>query len=116
MPIVAKWRSIANLPARRGRDAMPGVYELADPERRVIYIGQSGRDVPNRIRQHLERNECVRQRVAFWRYAFSRVPRAEEADLLARFAERHGGLPPCNRGGQLERAPEARYRERSRSD
>lgn len=114
MPIAARWRSIDRLPAPRGRDAMPGVYELADGERRVIYIGQSGRDVPNRIRQHLERNGCVSERIAFWRYAHSRIPRSEEARLLAGYAERHGRLPPCNRGGQLERSPAARYRERSR--
>ena len=116
MPIAARWRPLATLPPRRGRDAMPGVYELADDERRVIYIGQSGRDVPNRIRQHLERSACITERVAFWRYAYSRVPRAEEAALLARHRERHGTLPRCNRGDQLERDAATRYRERSRSD
>lgn len=116
MPIVARWRPLHTLPARRGRDAMPGVYELADAEHRVIYIGQSARDVPNRIRQHLERNCCVAERIAYWRYAHSRIPRSEEAELLARHAERHGGLPECNRGGQLRRDAAARYRERSGSE
>jgi hypothetical protein len=95
---------------------MPGVYELADDERRVIYIGQSGRDVPNRIRQHLERNACIAERVVFWRYALSRVPRSEEAELLARHTDRHGEMPECNRGGQLRRDAAARYRERSRTE
>src|SRR5690606_24484894 len=41
MPILARWRPLANLPAPRGRDAMPGVYELADAEKNLVYIGQS---------------------------------------------------------------------------
>jgi excinuclease UvrABC nuclease subunit len=53
---------------------MPGVYELADEERRVIYIGQSASDVPGRIRQHLARSACIREQARFWRYAHSRVP------------------------------------------
>lgn len=72
---------------------MPGVYELADEEKRVIYIGQSARDVPGRIRQHLSRAGCVRERAAFWRYQFSRVPQSEEADLLAAYHEAHGRQP-----------------------
>ncbi len=116
MPIVARWRTFEALPARRGRDAMPGVYELADEAKRVIYIGQSGRDVPNRIRQHLERHACIQPEARFWRYAFSRIPQAEEAELLARHRDRHGTLPLCNLASQLQRSPESRYRERSRGD
>jgi hypothetical protein len=116
MPIAARWRPFDRLPPRRGRDAMPGVYELADENRQVIYIGQSGRDVPNRIRQHLERHGCIRSQAHYWRYAFSRIPQAEEAELLARHQDRHGTLPRCNRGGQRQRDPEGRYRERSRGE
>lgn len=114
MPIAARWRPLASLPPPRGRDAMPGVYELADAERRLIYIGQSARDVPNRIRQHLARAGCVRERAAFWRYAYSRVPQAEEAALLARFEAQRGELPPCNRATPRQRSAMRRYRERSR--
>lgn len=114
MPILARWRRLERLPARRGRDAMPGVYELADAERRVIYIGQSARDVPNRIRQHLARHACIRETVGFWRYAYSRVPQAEEAALIAAYQERHGELPCCNRATPKERGAARRFRERSR--
>ena len=76
---------------------MPGVYELADATKRVIYIGQSARDVPNRIRQHLAKGGCVAQHACYWRYEYSRVPQAEEARLLSEYRAQHGGeLPPCN--------------------
>lgn len=116
MPISARWRSLGRLPAPRGRDAMPGVYELADGDKRVIYVGQSARDVPNRIRQHLQKTPCIRERALYWRYRYSRVPQAEEAALLGSYAEAHGELPPCNRATPLRRDARRRYGERSRSE
>jgi len=113
MPIAARWRSLSRLPTPRGRDALPGVYELADADRRVIYIGQSATDVPNRLRQHLAAGGCVAETAAFWRMAASRVPQADEARLLAEHEARHGRLPACNRARPLERSALRRYRERS---
>ena len=95
---------------------MPGVYEIADEDKQTIYIGQSSRDVPNRIRQHLERSTCVSARAAFWRYAHSRIPQSHEADHLRRFRSTHGELPPCNRALPRERDTARRARERMRSD
>ena len=115
MPIAARWRRLERLPAARGRDAMPGVYELADAERAVIYIGQSATDVPNRLRQHLARSGCVREHAVYWRYRHSLVPAADEASLLAAHAARHGGLPRCNRATPLPRDATRRWRERSQS-
>ena len=115
MPIAARWRALETLPHPRGRDAMPGVYELADVDKRVLYIGQSARDVPNRIRQHLTKNACVTNRALYWRYAYSRVPQAAEADLIARYRARHGDLPPCNKATPKPRGAARRYGERSRS-
>lgn len=111
MSIAARWRSLARLPAPRGRDAMPGVYEVADEEKRVIYIGQSATDVPNRLRQHLARGGCVAQHGVYWRYEYSRVPQADEADLLAVHVEQHGELPPCNRATPLTRDARRRAAE-----
>ena len=105
MPIAGRWRKLSNLPAPRGRDAMPGVYELADAEKRTIYIGQSARDVPNRLRQHLSRPSCVRGRACYWRYEYSRVPQADEAEL-----------PPCNRATPQLRDAQRRYAERTGGD
>jgi hypothetical protein len=115
VPIAARWRSIDRLPAPRGRDAMPGVYELADAEKRVIYIGQSATDVPNRLRAHLARTGCVAERAVYWRWRHSRVPQAEEADLLAEFAVRHGRVPACNAAVPLQRDARRRWVERSTS-
>lgn len=95
---------------------MPGVYELADGEKRVIYIGQSLKDVPNRIRQHLQKQGCIASRVRFWRYLYSRLPQASEADLIASYFGRHGELPPCNRATPRARDSLRRYLERSRGD
>ncbi|MEX2535381.1 MAG: GIY-YIG nuclease family protein [Trueperaceae bacterium] len=113
MPLAARWRLLTDLPESRGREAMPGVYEIADAEKRVIYIGQSGRDVPNRLRQHLARNECIRAGACYWRYSYSRVPQAEEARLLSHYRSVQGELPACNRGTPLERDARRRYAERS---
>ena len=113
MPLVARWRPLRTLPTRRGRDAMPGAYELADGERRLIYIGQSTKDVPNRIRQHLGRSTCIRERARYWRYLYSKVPQAEEALQLERHLKHHGKLPLCNRARPGSRGGRRRYAERS---
>ncbi|HZJ09060.1 MAG TPA: GIY-YIG nuclease family protein [Trueperaceae bacterium] len=113
MPITARWRPLASLPAARGRDAMPGVYELADEDKQLVYIGQSARDVPNRIRQHFAKEGCVRDTVRYWRYEYSRVPQADEARLLAHYrAANDGAAPPCNRATPLERNTSRRFVER----
>lgn len=95
---------------------MPGVYELADEEKVTIYLGQSARDVPNRIRQHLARGGCIAERAVHWRMAYSRVPQADEAELIAEHARRHGEPPPCNGATPLRRDGTRRWIERSRSD
>jgi hypothetical protein len=105
VPIAARWRRLERLPPARGRDAMPGVYELADAERRVIYVGQSATDVPNRLRQHLARPGCIRDAAVFWRYRHSRVPQAEEASLLAAYEARHGVLPRATALGRAHATP-----------
>jgi hypothetical protein len=113
MPIAARWRRLDRLPPARGRDAAPGVYELADAERRVVYIGQSATDVPNRLRQHLAAGGCVAAHAAFWRMAASRVPQAEEAAMVAAFVALHGHVPRCNRSRPLPRDASRRLAERS---
>src|SRR5690606_36191753 len=113
MPIAGRWRPLSTLPSPRGRDAMPGVYELADADKKIIYIGQSARDVPNRIRQHLARPGCVRDAVCYWRYEYSRIPQAAEARLLGQFRGAHdGAVPNCNRAVPLERDARRRFTER----
>ena len=92
---------------------MPGVYELADADRRIIYIGQSATDVPNRIRQHLAKPGALREAASYWRYAYSRVPQADEARLLAQYRSANdGALPPCNTAVPLERDSLRRFHER----
>lgn len=116
MPISARWRRLDALPPPRGRDAQPGVYELADEGKNVIYIGQSAKDVPNRIRQHLGKNLCITQHAVYWRSRYSRVPQSDEAALLAHYQAKNEALPSCNRATQRIRDAKKRYLERSRSD
>jgi hypothetical protein len=117
LSIAARWRQLSRLPAPRGRDAMPGVYQLADAKKQIIYIGQSATDVPNRLRQHLAAGGCVAERAAYWRYEYSRVPQADEAELLAEYREANGGLlPPCNRATPLVRGARRRAIERFGGD
>ena len=92
---------------------MPGVYELANEDKLVVYIGQSARDVPNRIRQHLTRPGCVRENARYWRYAYSRVPQADEASLLEEYRQQNEGrVPPCNTAKPLTRDSKRRFAER----
>jgi hypothetical protein len=114
MAIAGRWRLLTALPQKRGRDASPGVYELADEAKNLIYIGQSAKDVPNRIRQHLSRENCISEQAHYWRYAYSRVPQADEAKLIADYEQQHGALPPCNRATPKTRDAKKRYLERSR--
>ena len=111
MSIAGRWRALSRLPAPRGRDAMPGVYQLADVDKRIIYIGQSATDVPNRLRQHLSRAGCVAEAAVYWRYEYSRVPQAREAELLAAHVAEHGELPACNTAKPLERDSRRRATE-----
>ncbi len=115
MPLFARWRSLGSLDAIRGRDARPGVYELADEQRRIIYIGQSVKDVPNRIRQHLRRNPCIAAHAVYWRFEASRVPEAAEAQTIDDYLKCHGSLPPCNQVTPRLRDQLRRYQERSRT-
>jgi len=115
MPIFASWRILSKLPKRSGRDAQPGIYELADEKKRIVYIGQSAKDVPNRIRQHLKSSACIIEKAFYWRYQFSRVPQADEARQLQNYYIKHGKMPVCNTAKPLEKDISKRYSERSSS-
>lgn len=115
MAIAGRWRRIDSLPPGRGRDPMPGVYELADAERRIIYVGMSEKDVPARLKQHLSRPGRLSELAVFWRYEHSRVPQAREAQLLEQYRARYGCLPECNTFKPLQRDARRRYRELSSS-
>lgn len=94
---------------------MPGIYELANEAKLIIYIGQSAKDVPNRIRQHLQKSDCIAEKIMYWRYEYSRVPQADEAKHIALFVERVGALPECNTATPKLRNALRRYHERSHS-
>jgi len=113
MPIFANWRRLTKLPPRRGRDAMPGVYEIANADKKIIYIGQSAKDAPNRIRQHLKKDNCISNLAYYWRYEFSRIPKADEAKQIDLFLKANAKIPKCNTVTPLLRDILRRYSERS---
>lgn len=114
MPILQRWRPLANLPAKSRREALTGIYELADENKVLIYIGQSATDVPNRIRQHLARSECLKDKVVYWRYAYSSTPQSDEAAHITRYQEKYGMLPLCNRATPKVRTGQQKLKERAR--
>ena len=115
MPLFSPWRRLEVLPPRRGRDAQPGIYELADEHKNLIYIGQSAKDAPNRIRQHLAKNSCIKEKGVYWRALYSRVPQADEAKHINLYLQKHGTLPRCNAATPKLRDLQRRYGERSRT-
>lgn len=94
---------------------MPGIYELADEAKGLLYIGQSAKDVPNRIRQHLAKRGQLKDEAYFWRYAYSRVPQADEAKHIEAYIAKFGDLPSCNTATPRVRDALKRYQERSSS-
>ena len=78
--------------------AQPGVYELADVNRELLYIG-CAQEVRDRLQQHLARpqsGECFRKARYFRvEYADNYVERCDK--MMARYASLHQGrFPPCN--------------------
>ena len=94
---------------------MPGIYELANADKTLMYIGQSAKDVPNRIRQHLSKRGKLKNEACFWRYVYSRVPQADEAKHIEAYIAKFGRLPVCNTATPKVRDALRRYRERSSS-
>jgi excinuclease UvrABC nuclease subunit len=73
-----------------------GVYELADENREIVYIGHG--KLKERLSEHFRKKTCPGAR--FFRYEkTSNKERAEEREkaLLKRFEKENKRLPECNK-------------------
>lgn len=80
-----------------------GVYEIADAEGGTLYLGAAtARDLfglRGRIAAHFSPSAWLRTgggRAAFYRYEVTTAYLSRHAELLGRYHEEHGGLPPEN--------------------
>ena len=70
-----------------------GVYEIADAQGRIVYIGVAG------ARDLFGLRGCISQRIREgqrYRYEVTTAYLSRHAELLGRYYEQHGALPPEN--------------------
>lgn len=102
MPLKKPWESYD--PTRwKSLSGSYGVYELADVEGNVIYIGYAGSratyGLRGKIADHFaegELNPAIRGRVAQFRYEVNSMYLSRWVDLLGRYREDYERLPEGN--------------------
>lgn len=102
MPLKKTWETFD--PARiKEISGSMGVYELADSDGRVIYIGYAGGKsrfgLRGKIADHFaesEPNPAIRGHVAFYRLEVNSMYYSRWVDLLSRYREDHERLPSGN--------------------
>jgi hypothetical protein len=96
MPISSEWWTFTVNLIEMERDA-PGVYELGNPGKNVVYIGSS-----DRIRSCLlgHANEppgtCLQRFATQFRVEYTQGREKREQELLNEYVLRHGHFPRCN--------------------
>jgi excinuclease UvrABC nuclease subunit len=100
MIIICEWYRLDDQEALRQVPKKAGVYELADADRVVIYIGRAkGGNLRNRLRTHARErvNECIRMSAVCFRYAVTKAHRRDEKELFVEYKTAHDGkIPQCN--------------------
>ncbi|MFQ5880050.1 MAG: hypothetical protein ACE5IZ_07765 [Dehalococcoidia bacterium] len=102
MPLNKPWLSF-DPQARREIPAATGVYELGDPDGRVIYIGCAGATAAFGLRGKLcahfspdEASPLIRDKARFHRYEVNTMYLSRWVELLILYREEYGQLPPAN--------------------
>lgn len=99
MPINDGWKLLSPVEVNMVPDRA-GVYELADGDWKVIYIGMAGAgSLMKRVSRHINdpQNPCIRARVEYFRYEVNPNPTIRAEELLREYRRNHGGRnPPCN--------------------
>lgn len=92
MPINAGWRSIKSECAPEA----PGVYELADFNGSVVYLGSSGNLKRSIARKASGQEPCIEGSAVWFRYEQTPAFVTRLHQLLRRHAEANGGPPLHN--------------------
>ncbi|MFN0093158.1 MAG: hypothetical protein ACKVVT_00055 [Dehalococcoidia bacterium] len=100
---VSEWRrfdayEVAKLPPS------PGVFELADAEGRVLFIGIAGTKTRGGLKAALTKE--LQAPGEAYQFRYEPTPRylPREQELLTAYAVANGGLPPVNRARARKRA------------
>ncbi|MBM3138622.1 MAG: hypothetical protein FJZ92_00025 [Chloroflexi bacterium] len=118
MPIRKPWLEWDDAAPTKGLPGAMGVYELADAEQRVIYIGKAGARSPFGLRGELFRHFSTPERLArenwthprmgepdlpsiagrarYYRFEVNHMYYSRWVELLTRHQEDRGTLPPAN--------------------
>ena len=96
MPIESEWWSFTPNLVEMERDE-PGVYELGNPGKNVVFIG-SGRQVRNLLLRHLDEpaGSCIRRLAARYRIEYTPDFKKREEELFQEHVRLHGKLPRCS--------------------
>ena len=100
MIIAGEWYRLDDQEALRQVPKKAGVYELADADGIVIYIGRAkGGNLRNRLRTHAREkvNECIRRGAVHFRFVVTKAHRRDEKALFTEYKAAHDGeIPHCN--------------------
>ena len=96
MPIAGEWWSYTLNLVEMEKDA-PGVFELGNPGKNVIFIASSPK-VRTRLLDLLEESagSCVRRFATRYRVEYTANFRKREEELFQEHIRLHGKLPRCN--------------------
>jgi hypothetical protein len=115
------WQRFDPAQARR-LPATLGVYQLADEEGRLLYIGMAGAREPFGLRGRLlrhfdpaqEPNPVIRQGARCFRYEVNLQYTSRWLELLGRYLAQQGQLPPANQAAPWELPPSFRKKAASK--
>lgn len=102
------WKSLDASVVTRIPDS-PGVFEIANLVRTVLFIGAAPDSLATALAAHLEGPNVVHARAGhlYVRYAPTDDVEHMQAEMLARYGERHGGtLPPAQSTSPIAPRPQ----------
>jgi len=96
MPISGEWWSYTLNLVEMEKDA-PGVFELGNPGKNVIFIASSNK-VRTSLLEHLEESagSCIRRFATRYRVEYTANFRRREEELFQEHVKLHGKMPRCN--------------------